>query len=537
MAAGTVVSRLTGFLRDIVIAWAIGTAVFADTYNVANTVPNIIYILLVGGALNAVFIPQLVRAMRDDADGGEAFANRLLTASGVVLLAITLAAVLAAPLIVGLYALAFTGDGAAAEFEIATTFARYFLPQIFFYGVHVMVGQVLNARGRFGPMMWTPILNNVVVIATGLILILVTGGARPTPGSVSSGEVRLLAIGTTLGVVVQALALLPYLRSAGLRFRPRFDWKGAGLGKSYRLARWTILFVLVNQVSYLVVVQVATAVGKAATEAGLATGVGFTPYTKAYLIMQLPHAIVTVSVVTALLPRMSRAAHAGRLDEVRHDISHGLRLTGVAVVPAAFAFLVLGPSLATVMYARGATSVADAEFIGYVLSAFALGLVPFSAHHQLLRGFYALEDTRTPVTINVWIAATHVALALLSWWLLPLRWVVVGVAVGFSLSYVVGVTLSALRLRGRLGAVDGQHVLRTYNRLILVSVAAAGPAVLVSFVTSRLLGPGTLGSAVTVLVGGMLMVGTFLVLARRLRVTELTELLGALRGRVRGSRG
>jgi putative peptidoglycan lipid II flippase len=531
MAAGTVVSRATGFLRDIVLIWAIGTHVFADTYNVANTVPNIIYILLVGGAINAVFVPQLVRAMRNDPDGGEAFANRLLTASGVVLLVITVAAVLAAPLIVGLYALAFTGADARAEFQVTTTFARFFLPQIFFYGLHVMLGQVLNARGRFGPMMWTPILNNLVVITTGLIFLIVTGGVKPEVETVSAGELRLLAIGTTLGVVVQALALLPYLKSVGMRFRPRFDWKGAGLGKSYRLARWTLLFVLVNQIAYLVVVQISTAVGKAAKTAGLETGVGFTPYTKAYLIMLLPHAIITVSVVTALLPRMSRAAADGRLAAVRDDISQGLRLTGVAMVPAAFAFLVLGPSLAIVMYARGATSVADAEYIGYVLSAFALGLVPFSAHHQLLRGFYAFEDTRTPVAINVWIAASHIGIALLCWWLLPLQWVVVGVAAGYSLSYVIGATLSARRLRSRLGGVDGHRVLRTYNRLILASVLAATPALVVSFLTSQFIGIGLLGSGVTILVGGGLMLGTFVVLARRMRIGELTELIGTVAGR------
>jgi putative peptidoglycan lipid II flippase len=527
MAAGTVASRVTGFVRDVVLIWATGTAVFADAYNVANTVPNIIYILLVGGALNAVFVPQLVRAMRDDPDGGEAFANRLLTASALTLLVITAVGLLAAPLIISGYALAYTRSGAEADFAVATTFARFFLPQIFFYGLHVMLGQVLNARGRFGPMMWTPILNNVVVIATGFAFLAVTAGTEPTTTTVTDGQIRLLGIGTTLGVAVQALALLPYLSATGFRFRPRFDFRRSGLRKSYQLATWTLLFVLVNQVAYLVVVQVATAAGSAHP------GVGFTPYAKAYLIMLLPHSVVTVSIVTALLPRMSRAVHEGRLDQMGTDLSYGLRLSATALVPSALAFLVLGPSMAVMMYAHGHTSTTEAEYIGYTLSAFALGLVPFSAHHQLLRAFYAFEDTRTPVTINVWIAAANILLALGCGWLLPTQWVVVGLAASYSLSYALGAVVSAYRIRKRIGGLDGHHVVRTYNRLVIASVVAALPAVLVTLVTAKTLGPGPLGSAVNTVLGGVLMLIAFVLVAARLHIAELTGLIRAVRARVR----
>jgi putative peptidoglycan lipid II flippase len=530
MAAGTVASRVTGFVRDVVLIWATGTAVFADTYHVANTVPNIIYILLVGGALNAVFVPQLVRAMRDDPDGGEAFANRLLTATGLILLTITLVAVIAAPLVVSAYAIAYTRAGAEADFAVATTFARFFLPQIFFYGLHVMLGQVLNARGRFGPMMWTPILNNLVVITTGFSFLVVTAGAEPTTATVTDGELRLLGIGTTLGVVVQALALLPYLSATGFRFRPRFDFRRSGLRKSYQLATWTLLFVLINQIAYLVVVQVATAAGTAQH------GAGFTPYAKAYLIMLLPHAVVTVSVVTALLPRMSRAVHEGRLDQMRTDLSYGLRLTGVVLVPAAFAFLVFGPSMAVVMYAHGHTSVGEAEYIGYTLSAFALGLIPFSAHHQMLRAFYAFEDTRTPVTMNVWIAAANIGLALGCAWLLPTRWVVVGLAASYSLSYTLGAILSWHRIHRRIGSLGTHHVVRTYNRLVMASVIASIPAVVATLVATLTLGSGLLGSAVTIGAGGVLMLATFLLLASRLHIDELTSLVATIRARLRRPR-
>jgi putative peptidoglycan lipid II flippase len=531
MAVGTVVSRLTGFVRDVVLIWAIGTGFLADTYNVANTVPNVIFILLAGGALNAVFVPQLVRAMKNDADGGTAFADRLITAIGLLLTVITALAVLAAPWVISAYAWSFTHSGSHANYTVAVTFARYFLPQIFFYGIYVMLSQVLNARGRFGPMMFTPILNNLVVIGTGIAFLAVNHNADPTTSDVTANQVRLLGIGTTLGVVVQAVALLPYLRRTNYRFRPRFDLRGKGLGHSYRLASWTLLFVLVNQIAYLAVVQVATSAGDSAAALGY-DGRGFTPYTKAYLIMLLPHGVITVSVVTALLPRMSRAVADGRLDEMRADLASGLRLTGAALVPSAVAFGVLGPSMSVLMFGHGNTSVDQAEFMGFVLSAFALGLVPFTVHNQLLRGFYAFEDTRTPVTINVWIAATNIVMAIACALLLPAQWVAIGLAISYSLSYMVGVALSSRRLARRIGPL-GESVRATYDRLILASVAAAVPALVICELAYRHWGSGNRGSLVTVVGGGAAMLVAFLVIAARMGIREVTDLLGMLRSRLR----
>lgn len=525
MAAGTVVSRMTGFVRDLVLTWAIGTAAFSVTYNVANTVPNIVYILLAGGVLNAVFVPQLVKSMKEDPDGGQAFADRLITAVGMVLLVITVTAVACAPLVISAYAYTFThGAGSEANFDVAVTFARYFLPQIFFYGLHVMLGQVLNARGRFGPMMFTPILNNLVVIATGVMFLSATHGENPTTETISAGEIRLLGIGTTLGVVVQALALIPVLRRADYHYRPRFDLKGTGLGQAYRLASWTLLFVLVNQVAYLVVVQIATGIEETAAAQGY-PGRGFTPYTKAYLIMLLPHAVITVSVVTALLPRMARAVTDGRLADVREDLAGGMRLTGVALIPAAVAFGVLGPSMAVLGFGHGNTSVADAEYIGYVLAAFSLALVPFSVHHQLLRGFYAFSDTRTPVTINIWIAGTNIVLALATVEFVPARWVAVGLAMSYAASYCVGVALSAHRLRRYLGPLDG-GVLRTYDKLLVSSVLAAIPALIIGEISYRTWGTGSVEAAVTVIAGGGVMLLGYIAIATRMRVPEVSQLLG-----------
>ncbi|HEX3614005.1 MAG TPA: murein biosynthesis integral membrane protein MurJ [Sporichthyaceae bacterium] len=530
MAVGTAVSRLTGFVRDVVLIWAIGTGFLADTYNVANTVPNVIFILLAGGALNAVFVPQLVRAMKNDADGGTAFADRLITAIGSMLIVITALAVLAAPWVVSAYAWSFTHSGSHANYTVAVTFARYFLPQIFFYGLYVMLSQVLNARGKFGPMMFTPILNNFVVIGTGIAFLVMNHNADPTTSNVTANEIRVLGIGTTLGVVIQALGLLPSLRRTNYRFRPRLDLRGKGLGTSYRLATWTLLFVLVNQIAYLAVVQIATSAGDTAAAMGF-DGRGFTPYTKAYLILLLPHGVITVSVVTALLPRMSRAVADGRIDDMRADLATGLRLTGAVLVPSAVAFGVLGPSMSVLMFGHGNTSIYNAEYMGFVLSAFALGLVPFTIHNQLLRGFYAFEDTRTPVTINVWIAATNIVLAIGCAEVLPARWVAVGLAVSYSVSYMVGVRISANRLARRIGPLD-PSVRTTYDKLVIASVAAAVPALAIGELAYHRWGTGQKGSLVTVIGGGLAMVVTFLIVAIFMEIREVIRPIDKLLNRL-----
>ena len=524
MAVGTIVSRLLGFARISVLAAAIGIRTVGGTFAVANTVPNIIYILLAGGVLNAVFVPQLVRAMKQP-DAGKAYADRLLTLSALVLAAVTLVATLAAPLIVRVYV---GGRLSAADVALATLFAFWCLPQIFFYGIYTMFGQVLNARGSFGPMMWAPIVNNLVGIATGLVFIATADVDFLDSGSVSGAEAALLAGGTTLGVALQALVLLPVLRARGFAWRPRFDFRGAGLGKAGELAKWTLLFVLVNQLAYLVVVRLATGAGK---EAALAhqTAADYVAYANGYLVLMLPHSIITVSVVTALLPRMSAAASDGRLSDLRDDLSTGWRLTAVVLVPASVAMLVLGSDLTTVLF--GGAGTADARFAGHVVQAFALGLLPFSAQYLALRAFYAQEDTRTPFLMQCAIAAVNVALAVLAAAVLPARWVVVGLAGAYVLTYLIGLAVSLAVLRRRLGGVDGARVARTYARLILAGTAAG----LVGFGVERAvlawLGYGVSGSLVALVVAGGVIGAVFLALTRALHVVEMTALVALVRGR------
>ncbi|MFB6873110.1 murein biosynthesis integral membrane protein MurJ [Streptomyces sp. NPDC056323] len=528
MAAGTLVSRLTGFVRSLVITAALGAALLGDSFTIAYTLPTMIYILTVGGGLNSVFVPQLVRSMKDDEDGGEAYANRLLTLVMVALGVIVAIAVFAAPWLIHMMSPTIAQDTAANS--VAVTFARYCLPTIFFMGVHVVMGQILNARGKFGAMMWTPVLNNIVMIFTFGMFIWVYGTSAESQMGVQTippEGVRLLGIGTLLGLVVQALAMVPYLREAGFRFRPRFDWKGHGLGKTVKLAKWTVLFVLANQAGVIVVTQLATSAGKLSGK----DGTGFLAYSNAQLIWGMPQAIITVSVMAALLPRISRAAHDDDPGAVRDDISQGLRNSAVAIVPVAFAFLALGLPMCTLLYASAGTEAARS--MGFILMAFGLGLIPYSVQYVVLRGFYAYEDTRTPFYNTVIVAAVNAAASALCYVVLPARWAVVGMAASYGLAYAVGVGIAWRRLRNRLGGdLDGAHVVRTYARLCLAAIPAAVLGGGVGFAVLQGLGEGAFGSLAALICGGAVLLGVFFVAAKRMRIEEINGMVGMVRGRL-----
>ncbi len=527
MATGTFLSRLLGFARAAVFSAAIGVGLVGDAFTTANTVPNMVYILLAGGVLNTIFVPQLVRAMTQDEDGGQAYADRLLTVAGLALLIIALAATAAAPLLTRLLV---ASNWSEQDLDLVTAFAYWCLPQIFFYGAYTMISQVLNARGNFGPMMWAPILNNVVAITSGLVFIAMADIATDDTASVTGGEIVLLAGGSTLGVAAQAAVLVPVLRRVGYRYRPRFDWRRAGLGRTGRLAVWTLLYVATNQLGYFVVVRSLNGAGKAA--AGVAdAGAGYAAYNLAYLVFLLPHGIVTVSIVTALVPRMSAAAAQARVRDLRADLSRGLRLVGCATVPAAVAFLAFGPDLTTVLFARNAVTAADGRYVGVILMAFAPGLVAFSAHYLVLRGFYALEDTRTPFLITLAINAVLVTATVLAVALAPAPRVVLWVAGGYTLSYAVGLALSTALLRGRTGGLDGFRVIRTHVRLILAAGLAALPAYGAARALTAWLGSGTAGTAAACVAGGAMLAAGYLALCRAMRVKEVSGLLTLLGGR------
>ncbi|MDX2820165.1 murein biosynthesis integral membrane protein MurJ [Streptomyces ipomoeae] len=528
MAAGTMVSRLTGFIRSAMIVSALGLSLLGESFQVAYQLPTMIYILTVGGGLNSVFVPQLVRAMKEDDDGGEAYANRLLTLVMVVLGVLTALAMFAAPLLVRALSTPLANNAEAND--VAVTFTRYFLPSIFFMGIHVVMGQILNARDRFGAMMWTPVLNNIVIIVTLGAFLWVYGSAADSHMTVDNippeGE-RLLGVGILLGLVVQALAMIPYLRETGFRIRLRFDWRGHGLGKAAVLAKWTILFVLANQVGALIVVQLATA---AVTETKI-SGTGYSAYANAQLIWGLPQAIITVSLMAALLPRISRSAAEDDAGAVRDDISQGLRTTAVAIVPIAFGFVALGIPMCTLIF--GSSGIGAATNMGFMLMAFGLGLIPYSVQYVVLRAFYAYEDTRTPFYNTVIVAAVNASASGICFFVIPARWAVAGMAASYGLAYMIGVGIAWRRLKKRLGGdLDGSRVLRTYARLSIASLPAALLSGAASYGISKTLGQGVGGSMLALVGGGIVLLGVFYVAARRMRIEELNSMVGMVRGRL-----
>ncbi|MEU2392760.1 murein biosynthesis integral membrane protein MurJ [Streptomyces sp. NPDC007369] len=525
MAAGSIVSRATGFVRSAVVVAALGTGLLGDSYAVANTVPNIIYMLLVGGALNAVFVPELVRAAKEHQDGGAAYTDRLLTACTALLVLLTAAAVLAAPLIVAAYT-PYTGSQASTTVALA----RYCLPQILFYGLFTLLGQVLNARGRFGAMMWTPVLNNLVIIGVfGLFLYLSHHGAQ----GLTAGETRLLGLGTTAGIVVQALALIPSLRAAGFRWRPRFDWRGQGLARPLRNAGWLVMLVFTNQIGYWVVTRLSTTAGRQAVEAGLAGGAGYTAYSNAYQLWIVPQGIITVSLVTALMPRMSAAATDGDLAAVRRDVSYALRSSAALVVPAAALFAALAPWVMGSVFGYGRTGAADIEVMSGMLAAFAPGLIAFSGQYVLSRGFYALSDTRTPFFLNLVIAGLNAGLSAAAYLLLPPRWAVTGMAAAYTLALFAGLAVTAYVLGRRLGPRRGgpgagpATALGTHLRLL----AAALPAAAAGYAAARAADRSGLGDLAAAGAGTAVLALVVVLLAGPLRLTGITDLAASLRRR------
>nr|MBA2440173.1 murein biosynthesis integral membrane protein MurJ [Thermoleophilaceae bacterium] len=374
MAVGTLFSRLTGFLRASMLAAAIGLALQGEVFNVANTIPNSLYILVAGGVFNTVLVPQLVRAIKNDVDGGDAYANRIVTLGAVVLAGVTAILVLAAPLLLRLMVDGsfFTDPALEQERESLIDFARWCLPQIFFYGMFVLVGQILNARGRFGPMMWAPIVNNLISIAM-IATYLVLYADVPAGGGYTTSQEVLLGLGSTVGIAAQLLVLLPYLKASGFKISPRFDFRGTGLGHTLRLGMWTVGFVIVNQLAFYVMVRLATSgVAEGATTGG--GGSGYTVYANAFLLTQVPHSIVTVSLATATIPLISRLAADGRLADVSSEMNNTLRLVLAVIVPFAVSLVVLGPALATIMFSWGQAR-GDTGALGNTLIAFAPGLL------------------------------------------------------------------------------------------------------------------------------------------------------------------
>jgi putative peptidoglycan lipid II flippase len=528
MAMGTLASRVTGLVRTLIQAYALGAAALADAYNVANSLPNAVYNLMLGGILTSVIVPLLVRAAQRDGDRGDAYAQRTFTLLTIALLVITVGATAAAAPLIYLYKGSVTGP----ELHLMVVFAYFFIPQIFFYGVSSLAGAVLNARGSFAAPMWTPVINNIVVI--GILLGFISAaGFGVEPVSITSGEVGLLGLGTTLGVVAQTAALVPALRAAGFRWRPRYDFRRAELSGIWRMASWMFGYVATTQVTLLVATRVANQASVLAAKSHVGYGAGYTPFAYAWQLFQMPYAIVGISVITALLPRMSAHADAHRPDLMKADFSAGLRLAAAVVVPSAVILAVLGPPLAEALLAHGATSLASARYMGEVFAVFCLGLLPYTVFQLQLRVFYALHDSRTPAFIGgacmiVNVAVNYAALAVL-----PAGQVVAGLGAGFGAANLLGAAVAWRVLSRRIGGLGGQAIRRCLLRMHAAALPAAGLAFALSLAARTVVPKNVLGALVTVVLAGGGATTLYLLLARFLRVSELTELLAMITARTR----
>jgi len=463
LAAGTIVSRVLGFVRTVVLAAAIGTFAAGDTFAIGNQLPNNIYALVAGGVLSAILVPQIVRAAAHH-DGGQQFINRVVTLGIMVFAVVTLAATLAAPALVTLYAQPSTsGRGFTPEaLALATAFAYWCLPQIFFYALYSLLSEVLNARRVFGPFTWAPVLNNVVSIA-GLVLFMALYGTATVNGTVAdwdAGKVAVLGAITTLAVAAQALILFLFWRRSGLRYRPDFRWRGVELAATGRAAGWLFGMILVTQIAGVFQSRVAS------IASGQDASVSVLQYS--WLIFMLPHSVIAVSIATVYFTRMSGYASAGDLAGMRGDLSASLRSIGLLIVFAAVAL-----SVVAYPFARLFTSgFANVQSMGNVLLAFLPGLILFSILFVLQRVFYALGDTRTPFFMQCVQSGLFIVGALICAVLLPKEWIGVGIAAVTSLAGSAQAIVAIVLVRKRIGGIDGLLVLRRHVQYLFFALIA-----------------------------------------------------------------
>ncbi|MCF6468208.1 murein biosynthesis integral membrane protein MurJ [Nonomuraea sp. MG754425] len=522
MAAGTMVSRVTGFVRTMVLAYAIGTAALGDAYNAAYAIPYSILDLLLLGVLSSVVVPMIVRAQQHDEDGGRAYEQRLLTIATATLFVVAVIAVLAAPLLIDLYT-----DWApdSAKYQTAVTLARFILPQLAFFGVGAVAGAILNTRDRYGAPMWAPVLNNVVVICVFVLYAMVGSGSEI--GRLTTFDLALLGLGTTAGIVAQAAVLIVALRRVGFSFMPRFDLRNARLGEMGKAGVWTIGYVVVTQLGFVLTTNLASSAGDAVP------GHGISPYTLAFQLFQLPYGVIGVSVITAMLPRMSRAVADGRLDEVRTEFGANVRLVCSLMVPVSLLLMVLGPAIAVPIYGHGANSVADAVYIGNVLQVYGLALVPFAIFQLLLRVFYSFGDTRTPVFVGAGTTAVNALFMVLLYLVLPARYAVMGLALAYAIAYGLGAILAwwlaARRVEGLGGWAVGMALTRMYLAALPTAVLALAA---VWVVTSVFGGLDFLNSVIVLAVGGGLGILLYLGVAHRMRIPEVNSIVGMVARRV-----
>lgn len=462
MAVATLVSRITGFLRNAMIVWTLGAAI-SSAFNTANTLPNLITEIVLGAVLTSLVVPVLVRAEKEDADRGEAFIRRLFTLAASLLIVVTLLSVIGAPL---LTALQLRSDG-HVNLSQATAFAFLLLPQIFFYGIFSLFMAVLNTKGIFKPGAWAPVVNNLIALGTLLAYWLLPGKLDPKQQvSLADPHILLLGIGTTLGVVVQALILLPYLRKAGVRLTPLWGID-ARLKQFGEMALAIIVYVAISQAGYIVTMRIASGSSDAAPNI----------YQQSWLLLQMPYGIIGVTLLTAIMPRLSRRAAEGDDAGVVADLTLGTKLTFLALIPVVVFFTVFGTNIAIGLFAYLEFPMAAATTLGWTLSFSAFTLIPYALVLLHLRVFYAREEAWTPTFIIAGITVTKIILSYLAPVIAtsPER-VVVLLGAANGCGFIAGAIIGGFLLRRHLGSLNGADIMRSAMWVGGAAVAAAGAA-------------------------------------------------------------
>jgi putative peptidoglycan lipid II flippase len=536
MASGTAVSRILGFVRNALLVAVLGVdAPAANAFDRANAIPTVMYSILLSGVLNAVVVPQIVRALaRKD---GKRTVDRIITLGSTMLFAITVVLTVGSAVMIGIYTSGWSSDQRA----LAIAFALWCMPQVFFYGMYALLGQVLNARERFGPYMWAPVANNVVAIVGLVAFLLLFGRHADAESTVSlastwgSGKIALLAGVATLGIVAQAVVLIrPLIRSG---YRWRFQWSGphGELDGVKKVAGWTLAAVLVEQVGVAWCSRIASAAPATQGAHDVASNAA---YTNALLIYLVPHSLVTVSIVTALFTGMSRFGAANDMPGLRGEVSRGLRTIAIFSIFSTAALVALAPAAVRVLVPSA--TAAELGTISPVVIAMSLGLVPLGAMVLIKAAYFAVEDGRSLFLIQIPMAVALVGIALLGQALLEPRWWVVAIGVGMASSNAIAMALRLGGLRRRLGGLDGRRVAQTHVRAVLAVV----PALVVGWFAVRL-GPDVtpvgfhsvaLAAALCALVG-MLMLGLYILFLMLLGVHEgraaVAPIVRKLRRRVR----
>ncbi|MET3810478.1 putative peptidoglycan lipid II flippase [Arthrobacter sp. UYEF3] len=540
MAAGTLVSRFLGFGKTWMLAAALGLgSTVTDTFINANNLPNLIFLLVAGGVFNAVLVPQIIKASKGP-DRGADYISRLLTLAVVVLLSLTLLVTLLAPWVIELT----TQGYSPQQKSLAVSFAFWCLPQIFFYGLYALLTQVLNANGAFGPAMWAPILNNVVAIAGLGMFIWILGANASNPHTLDnwgSFQTFLVAGFSTIGVVAQtAILLIPVLRLR-LGLRPRFGWRGVGLGQAAKLSVWTLATAAVGQLAFLYVMRIATIPGaerlrleRAGDQAAAATLPGNAVLEVASQLYLLPHSIIALSLATVLFNRMTRASQDGNRAELRRALSHGLRTMAVATVFGALALFALAGPLG--MFFSGENR-QDGVMLAQTLTILALSTPFMSANFMMSRVFYANEDARTPFFIQLVLAIVNVVAAFFIQFL-PFDQMIFAIAFLYTGGNILSVVVSATFLRRLLGHLDGPRVASSYIRMGYAALGSAlagagGLWLLGSYKAEGFAWSSRPAALVTIVVVGPVMLAVYLCLLKVLRVTELRDLLQPFLGRLR----